>query len=432
MPGPIDPVVPHPVTVNTNIDIGAYTRIDKLRRASLRVQSAGIAGHARNPRGNDRSRREMCLMGGVDAGWSYITCGSGDDLHAIRQDVAAADHLSFDDADIEPGTPVMANSVLTLKTQDDMRANEPRGRRKIDPSEWPNLLAKRQRGATQAEIAREYGVSQGTVSQILKRAREDAANGQGAAAASPTPVSTRAEPSAPVADTANNGQGGAERRPAAAATGRTTLAMPSSRGSDSGESAGRSPAARSPSAERPATTGGDTPSAARTTRTAAASGSPRDDDAHTSDSTAPCGTQGARRSGNQLADRLRDAAEHVANLVDADTTSGDQLGQAVHEVRRALAAIEIDAAKRASQTVRPPTPEPDDIDDNEQFGRIKFFKPEKGFGFIIPDDGGDDVFLSSKTASAAGLDNLTQGDRVRFVPGPGSKGLEAKSIDRDD
>jgi CspA family cold shock protein len=144
------------------------------------------------------------------------------------------------------------------------------------------------------------------------------------------------------------------------------------------------------------------------------------------------GATAAPRSGNALADRLRDAAEHAANLVDADIGSGDQLGQAVHEVRRALAAIEIDAAKRASHAVRPATPEPDDIDDNEQFGRIKFFKPEKGFGFIIPDDGGDDVFLSSKTASAAGLDNLTQGDRVRFVPGPGSKGLEAKSIERDD
>lgn len=333
----------------------------------------------------------------------------------------------------------MANNVLNPKPTEEMPVNEPRGRRKIDPSEWPNLLAKRQRGATQAEIAREYGVSQGTVSQILKRARENAA-------ASGSSASAR---SATLGASANSEAGteSGDARSSGPATPRTTLSMPAGRSSSESEDAAGSdaslgrqsaPASRSEavgaaaSGTHPGATA--TPSRARSAAPASAAPpatAPRSESGGDTHASTAGGSAGSRRSGNPLADRLRDAAEHAANLVDADVGSGDQLGQAVHEVRRALAAIEIDAAKRTSHAVRSTAPEPE-IDDNEQFGRIKFFKPEKGFGFIIPDDGGDDVFLSSKTASAAGLDNLTQGDRVRFVPGPGSKGLEAKSIERDD
>lgn len=361
---------------------------------------------------------------------------AGDAHRAIRHGATITDHPSFDDVAIEPGKPDMAHSMLTLKTNDDMRANEPRGRRKIDPSEWPNLLAKRQRGATQAEIAREYGVSQGTVSQILKRARDDARNAQPAAPAAASTDSPAQPSRAAAAPTAESGGSSAERRPGPASSGRTTLAMPANRAPDSGASATRSAPAEHGSSQSTESARNEPARGTRAERSSPtalpSNDTPRNDAGRASEPETPGGSDGARRSGNALADRLRDAAEHAANLVDADAISGDQLGQAVHEVRRALAAIEIDAAKRASHAVRPAMPEPDDIDDNEQFGRIKFFKPEKGFGFIIPDDGGDDVFLSSKTASAAGLDNLTQGDRVRFVPGPGSKGLEAKSIERDD
>ena len=390
----------------------------------------------------------------------------------------------------------MANSVPTLKNTNDMPANETRGRRKIDPSEWPNLLARREQGATQAEIAREYGVSQGTVSQILKRAREDwkasapaasesgPANDDAGTGAAPAPATAAsgAETTDARATLTVSGDGAfpatreapAASEPAAAPAPRaegaapTMGAAPANATPDGGASAGPSAAVddnlartSAPAAsgdarpratpqrrvlttararpETPAASGG-APTAS--VRAPAASGGAPAASAESRESPASGSQAGAEgspgdggadlaESGNPLADRLRRAAADAAKLVDAQTAAGDQLGQAVHEVRRALAAIEIDAAKRQSAVTRASQPEPE-IDDNEQFGRIKFFKPEKGFGFIIPDDGGDDVFLSSKTASAAGLDNLTQGDRVRFVPGPGSKGLEAKSIERDD
>jgi CspA family cold shock protein len=333
-------------------------------------------------------------------------------------------------------------------------------------------LARRQQGATQAEIAREYGVSQGTVSQILKRAREEWQSGAAASASESEPANDDAGAPASVA-AAGSGSETAGTRPTltvSADAGRTqpeTAADSQTDGAADGRAresvaggaavAAASAPAEPVRAESPATTSAYGPAArprepgqrrvlttARSVpesrpETAAASGSAPDTaptesaSAGTGAGSPPAESGGAslQETGNPLADRLRRAADHAAKLVDADTGAGDQLGQAVHEVRRALAAIEIDAAKRQSVVTRASAPEPE-IDDNEQFGRIKFFKPEKGFGFIIPDDGGDDIFLSSKTVSAAGLDNLTQGDRVRFVPGPGSKGLEAKSIERDD
>jgi cold shock CspA family protein len=50
-------------------------------------------------------------------------------------------------------------------------------------------------------------------------------------------------------------------------------------------------------------------------------------------------------------------------------------------------------------------------------GRIKTFKPEKGYGFIIPDSGGDDVFFHV-TRTSIPIEELTRGLAVEFTPVP--------------
>ncbi len=47
-------------------------------------------------------------------------------------------------------------------------------------------------------------------------------------------------------------------------------------------------------------------------------------------------------------------------------------------------------------------------------GTVKWFNPTKGFGFIQPEDGGNDVFVHISAAERAGLHNLTEGQRVSF------------------
>lgn len=45
---------------------------------------------------------------------------------------------------------------------------------------------------------------------------------------------------------------------------------------------------------------------------------------------------------------------------------------------------------------------------------VKFFKADKGYGFIKPDDGGQDVFVHAKDAERAGLPQLVEGMRLGY------------------
>lgn len=47
-------------------------------------------------------------------------------------------------------------------------------------------------------------------------------------------------------------------------------------------------------------------------------------------------------------------------------------------------------------------------------GTVKWFNPEKGFGFIVPDEGGSDVFVHITAVEAAGMKTLDEGQKVSF------------------
>jgi CspA family cold shock protein len=58
-------------------------------------------------------------------------------------------------------------------------------------------------------------------------------------------------------------------------------------------------------------------------------------------------------------------------------------------------------------------------------GTVKWFDPDKGFGFIARDDGGPDLFVHR---SALGMQTIGEGDRVDFTAGSGMKGPAATNI----
>jgi len=60
-------------------------------------------------------------------------------------------------------------------------------------------------------------------------------------------------------------------------------------------------------------------------------------------------------------------------------------------------------------------------------GTVKWFNKDKGYGFIAPDDGGDDVFVHITAVRAAGLPGLCEDDRVSFTCEPGPKGRTVAS-----
>jgi CspA family cold shock protein len=61
-------------------------------------------------------------------------------------------------------------------------------------------------------------------------------------------------------------------------------------------------------------------------------------------------------------------------------------------------------------------------------GSVKWFKPEKGFGFVRADDGGKDVFVHKSVLRRCGLQTLEDGRRVTMSVEAGAKGREATWI----
>ena len=60
------------------------------------------------------------------------------------------------------------------------------------------------------------------------------------------------------------------------------------------------------------------------------------------------------------------------------------------------------------------------------YGTIKKIVRDKGFGFIVPDDGGDDVFFHrSRVAPKINFEDLREGEEVQFEVTRGDKGPQA-------
>ena len=61
-------------------------------------------------------------------------------------------------------------------------------------------------------------------------------------------------------------------------------------------------------------------------------------------------------------------------------------------------------------------------------GTVKWFNTKKGFGFIAPDDGGDDLFVHYSEIKAEGYATLKENQKVQFEVGQGKKGPCATNV----
>ncbi len=62
-------------------------------------------------------------------------------------------------------------------------------------------------------------------------------------------------------------------------------------------------------------------------------------------------------------------------------------------------------------------------------GKVKWFNVTRGFGFVAPQGGGQDIFVHSRALQRSGLDGIADGEQVRVTVRQGMKGPEAERIE---
>src|SRR5918996_1262632 len=63
-------------------------------------------------------------------------------------------------------------------------------------------------------------------------------------------------------------------------------------------------------------------------------------------------------------------------------------------------------------------------------GTVKWFNDDKGYGFITPDEGGEDLFVHHSGIAGDGYKSLDEGAKVSYEATQGQKGMQAENVSR--
>jgi cold shock protein len=63
-------------------------------------------------------------------------------------------------------------------------------------------------------------------------------------------------------------------------------------------------------------------------------------------------------------------------------------------------------------------------------GTVKWFSEEKGYGFITPDEGGEDLFVHYSGIVGNGFKSIDEGEKVTYEATQGKKGMQAENVSK--
>ncbi len=131
----------------------------------------------------------------------------------------------------------------------------------------------------------------------------------------------------------------------------------------------------------------------------------------------------------QPTDGSPDAFMHVSVVERSGHNSLPQGATIVCDLCAGQKGPQVAAVHRVASMPEAPPPHDEGGEASEVDGTVKFYNGEKGFGFVVPDGGGKDVFVSARVLERAGIRDLEPDQRLRMMTRMGQKGPMADSVE---